>query len=63
MPKWHFRLFHLWVVHLGNRYILQPVRVFKDFAVQMAPKLFQDFPLEKTSGSTYCACRGPLRFR
>jgi len=21
MPGWHFSIFHLWVVHLGNRYI------------------------------------------
>ena len=44
MPKWHFRIFHLWVVHLGNRYIPRPVRVFKDFAAQMAPKLFPRLP-------------------
>jgi LysR substrate binding domain len=40
MLKWRFRIFHLWMVHLGNRYIPRPVRVFKDFAAQMAPKLF-----------------------
>jgi hypothetical protein len=32
------------VVHLGNRYILRPVRIFKEFAVQMAPKLFPTLP-------------------
>jgi len=37
MPNWHFSIFHLWVVHLGNRYITRPVRVFKEFAAQMAP--------------------------
>jgi DNA-binding transcriptional LysR family regulator len=44
LPKWHFRIFHLWVVHLGNRYIPRPVRVFKEFAVQMAPRLFPTLP-------------------
>ena len=44
MPKWHFSIFHLWVVHIGNRYITRPVRVFKEFASQMAPKLFPKLP-------------------
>ena len=44
MPKWHFRTFHLSVVHLGNRYIPQSVRVFKEFATQMAPTLFPSLP-------------------
>jgi DNA-binding transcriptional LysR family regulator len=44
MPKWHFSAFHLWIVHLGNRYITRPVRVFKEFAAQMAPKLFPNLP-------------------
>ena len=44
MPKWRFRIFHLWVVHLGNRYIPRSVRVFKDFAAQMAPRLFPKLP-------------------
>jgi DNA-binding transcriptional LysR family regulator len=44
MPKWHFRIFNLSVVHLGNRYIPRPVRVFKEFAVQMAPTLFPALP-------------------
>jgi DNA-binding transcriptional LysR family regulator len=44
MPKWHFSTFHLWVVHMGNRYITQPVRVFKEFASQMAPTLFPKLP-------------------
>jgi hypothetical protein len=45
MPKWRFRIFHLWVVHLGNRYIPRSVRVFKDFAAQMAPRLFPKLPM------------------
>jgi DNA-binding transcriptional LysR family regulator len=44
MPKWRFRIFHLWVVHLGNRYIPRPVRLFKEFAAQMAPTLFPKLP-------------------
>lgn len=44
MPKWRFRNVNLSVVHLGNRYAPRPVRVFKEFAAQMAPKLFPRLP-------------------
>jgi DNA-binding transcriptional LysR family regulator len=44
MPKWRFDTLNLSVVHLGNRYISQPVRMFKEFAAQMAPKLFPKLP-------------------
>jgi DNA-binding transcriptional LysR family regulator len=44
MPKWHFPLFNLSLVHLGNRYIPRPVRVFKDFAAEMVPKMFPELP-------------------
>jgi len=44
MPKWHFSIFHLWIVHLGNHYMTRPVRVFKQFATQMGPKLFPKLP-------------------
>ncbi len=44
MPDWHMRTFDLSLVHLGNRHIAKPVRVFKEFAVQMAPTLFPDLP-------------------
>jgi DNA-binding transcriptional LysR family regulator len=44
MPKWRFRTFNLSLVHLGNRYLARPVHLFKDFAAQMAPKLFQMLP-------------------
>jgi DNA-binding transcriptional LysR family regulator len=40
MPKWQFRKFNLWVVHLGNRYTPRPVRAFRDFAKDVATKLF-----------------------
>jgi len=44
MPKWHFSIFHLWIVHLGNHYMTRPVRVFKQFATQTAPRLFPKLP-------------------
>jgi DNA-binding transcriptional LysR family regulator len=44
MPEWRFRCFDLSVVHLGNRHIPRPVRVFKEFAVQMAQTLFPTLP-------------------
>ena len=44
MPKWRFEALNLSVVHLGNRYLPRPVRMFKEFAAQMAPKLFPKLP-------------------
>ncbi|MFZ2063057.1 MAG: LysR family transcriptional regulator [Candidatus Binatus sp.] len=44
MPKWHFRTFNLSLVHLGNRYIPRPVRIFEELAAQIAPKLFSTLP-------------------
>ena len=44
MPDWHFPIFDLSLVHLGNRHITRPLRLFKDFAAQMAPTLFPDLP-------------------
>jgi DNA-binding transcriptional LysR family regulator len=44
MPDWHFRTFDLSLVHLGNRHISKPCRLFKEFATQMAPTLFADLP-------------------
>jgi DNA-binding transcriptional LysR family regulator len=44
MPKWRFRTVDLSVVHLGNRHIPRSVRVFKEFAAQMAPTLFPALP-------------------
>jgi len=40
MPNWRFRTVNLSVVHPGKRYTPRPVRVFKEFAAQMAPTLF-----------------------
>jgi DNA-binding transcriptional LysR family regulator len=44
LPKWHFSLFHLSLVHLGNQCIPRPVRVFKDFAAKIVPTFFPDLP-------------------
>ena len=44
MPEWHFPTFDLSLVHLSNRLVSRPVRVFKEFAVEMAPKIFPDLP-------------------
>jgi DNA-binding transcriptional LysR family regulator len=45
MPNWRFPVFNLSLCHLSNRYIPRPVRVFKEFAVQMVPTMFPDLPL------------------
>jgi len=45
MPKWRFRALNLSLVHPSNRYIARPVRVFKEFAAQMAPTLFPTLPI------------------
>jgi DNA-binding transcriptional LysR family regulator len=44
MPDWHFQSFDLSLVHLGNRHISKPCRLFKEFATQMAPTLFPSLP-------------------
>jgi len=44
MPQWCFRTVDLSAVHLGNRHIPRAVRLFKEFAANMAPKLFEDLP-------------------
>jgi LysR substrate binding domain len=44
MPNWRFSTFHLWIVHIANHYMTRPVRAFKEFATQMAPKLFRKLP-------------------
>jgi DNA-binding transcriptional LysR family regulator len=44
MPTWHLPTFHLWLVHLGNRHVPRPVRVFSDFAVRLIPTLFPSLP-------------------
>lgn len=44
MPMWHFCLFDLSLVHLGNRYMPRSVRVFKEYAARMTPQLFFKLP-------------------
>jgi DNA-binding transcriptional LysR family regulator len=45
MPEWRLPTFDLSVVHLSNRHISRPVRLFKEFAVQVAPTLFANLPI------------------
>lgn len=45
MPRWRFPAFNLSLCHLSSRYTPRPVRVFKEFAAQMAPALFPDLPV------------------
>jgi len=44
MPKWRLPTIDVSVVHLGNRHISRPLHLFKEFAAQMAPKLFDRLP-------------------
>jgi DNA-binding transcriptional LysR family regulator len=44
MPDWRFPVLDLSLVHLPNRLVPRSVRVFKEFAVEMAPKIFPDLP-------------------
>jgi DNA-binding transcriptional LysR family regulator len=44
MPDWRFRTFDLSLVHLGNRHMSKPSRLFKEFATHMVPTLFPDLP-------------------
>jgi DNA-binding transcriptional LysR family regulator len=44
MPDWRFPPFDLSLVHLGNRHVSKPCRLFKEFATQMAQALFPDLP-------------------
>jgi DNA-binding transcriptional LysR family regulator len=45
MPEWRFPTFDLCLIHLGNRHMPRAVRVFKEFAAGMAPKLFPSLPV------------------
>ena len=44
MSNWHFRSVDLSIVSLSNRHIPRVVRLFKEVAVQMAPRLFDPLP-------------------
>ena len=45
MPDWRFQTFDLSLVHVGNRYISKPCRLFKEFAMRMSPTLFPNLPM------------------
>jgi DNA-binding transcriptional LysR family regulator len=44
MPRWRFPTQDLSLVHLGNRNMPRPVRLFKEFAARMTPTLFRELP-------------------
>lgn len=44
MPDWHFRTFDLTLVHLGNRLVPRPARLFLEVAAALAPSLFPALP-------------------
>jgi DNA-binding transcriptional LysR family regulator len=44
MPDWRFPTLDLSLVHLGNRHISQPCRLFKEIATRMALTLFPNLP-------------------
>lgn len=44
MPAWRFRTLDLSLVHLGNRHTSRVVRLFMDFAAQIAPTLLPNLP-------------------
>jgi DNA-binding transcriptional LysR family regulator len=44
MPAWHLPTFDLSLVHLSNRLVPRPLRVFKEFVTQMAPTIFPNLP-------------------
>jgi DNA-binding transcriptional LysR family regulator len=44
MPKWRFRNFDLSLVHLKDRHIPRPMRLFKELAAKMVPAMFPTLP-------------------
>jgi DNA-binding transcriptional LysR family regulator len=44
MPDWRFGAHDLSLVHVANRHLSKPCRLFKEFAVQTASTLFTDLP-------------------
>lgn len=44
MPKWQFRNFDLSLVHIRDRHIPRPMRLFKELAAKMVPKMFPRLP-------------------
>ena len=44
MPDWRFRTNDLSIIHVANRHLSKPCRLFKEFAVKMSPTLFPNLP-------------------
>jgi DNA-binding transcriptional LysR family regulator len=44
MPDWRFRTHDLSLIHVANRHLSKPCRLFKEFAVKMSPTLFPNLP-------------------
>jgi DNA-binding transcriptional LysR family regulator len=44
MPRWRFRALDLCLLHLGSRHVPKAVRLFKEFAAQVAPSLVPELP-------------------
>ncbi len=44
MPDWRFRTYDLSLVHVANRHLSKPCRLFKELAVKMSPTLFPNLP-------------------
>jgi DNA-binding transcriptional LysR family regulator len=45
MPDWRFRAYDLSLVHVANRHLSKPCRLFKEFAARMSPSLFPNLPI------------------
>jgi len=63
MPRWRLEPVSLAIVHLGNRFMSRPVRLFKELAAETIPKLFpaltaQMSPPEQVPSRTLCAHSG-----
>jgi DNA-binding transcriptional LysR family regulator len=44
MPQWHLPVFHLTIAHPRNGMLRRQVRIFKEFACEMVPRLFPTLP-------------------
>ena len=44
MPNWRFSAHDMWLVHVANRHLSKPCRLFKEFVVEMSPTLFPNLP-------------------
>ena len=44
LPDWHLNPLELFLVHLGSRHLPRQVRLFMDYTIDLAPKIFSDLP-------------------